>query len=142
MSNYFLYNSYMNYIDIKKNPVNDFKNEKNLPNENYQIIGLYDITNKIWYQGWAIFNNDKNNYYRYNKSKDLLKYALNIDRDFPISNNEKIIVRTMLINSKINIIDDLQRDIILSVITFLIHAKNIVAHPNDKDNIIYYYVSF
>jgi hypothetical protein len=142
MNNGFLYNSYINYNKIKNIPATDFLDENYLLNKKYQIIGLYDTSNKMWYHGWAIYNNDKQNYYRYNKSKELLKYALNIEQDLPISINEQIIVRSMLINSKINIIDELQVDIILAVITFLLHAKNIVIYENKINNIKYYYVSF
>ena len=142
MNNGFLYNSYINYIKIKNIQVTDFYDDKQLPNKKYQIIGLYDTTNNIWYHGWAIYNDDKQNYYRYNKSKELLKYVLNSDQDLPISVNEKMIVRSMLINSKINIIDDLQLDIILAVIINLIHAKNIYQHKNTIDNITYFYASF
>lgn len=140
MNNNFLYNSYINFIKILNNSTSDFLDDKNIPNKHYQIIGLYDITDKIWYHGWAIYNSDKQNYYRYNKSKELLKYALNIDRDLPVSINEKIIVRSILINSKINIIDDLQISIIIAISTFLLRAKSIIYY--NINNIKYIYASF
>jgi hypothetical protein len=141
MNNNVLYESYINFIKISKKYDDDyFLDNKQEPKEKYQIIGLYDTSNKIWYYGWTIFNNDKKNYYRYNKSKELIKYALDIERDLPVSINEKQIIRSILINSKINIIDDLQLQIIIALATYILRAKEIIEHI-DK-NYIYIYASF
>lgn len=108
------------------------------PEDNLHIIGVFDETDNIWYNGWCIFINREN--YRYwKKSRDLLKYSINMDIDMNYLNNINIILRSILINSKIYLTDkDLQIDVILSIITYLLKAKSYSILK--KYNLTYYII--
>ena len=60
-----------------------------------------------------------------NKSKDLLIYALNLEKDNnSITDTEKMLLRYILVNAKIYITEKrTQLDIIISTIAYLIKAK-------------------
>jgi hypothetical protein len=134
MNNNYLYVAYLNYINLDKN-LNILINVKN--NISYQIIGYYDKKTDIWYNGWSIYDDLYNNQYK--KSKELLIYALNIEINLSnINNNIKMIIRYILTSSKIYIKEDLQLEIILSVITYLCKAKKIIYF--NTNNISQYYI--
>ena len=140
MNNNFFYNAYINLFKIE--PLSGNKNIL-IKNLNFQFIGWFDITNHIWYHGWAIFNTNPKYNIKYKKSKELLSYILNIEFDnHSISNSEKIIIKSMISNSKIyisdnNQVDDnIQLDILLAVICYLTKAKK---YGYYKANNIYLY---
>jgi len=138
MNNDFLYNAYINYLNIRVN-VKDI----NPKNKNCQIIGMYDNKLKIWFNGWATLLNihDKDidpKRFKLNKSKELLLYGLNID----IIDNSMIksIVRYILTSSKIYINEkNIQLDIILSIIVYLGKIQNIILSDNEDVTIYYTY---
>ena len=116
--NNLLYNSYINFISLPKSaPIDD----------NYHIIGIYDKKNKIWYNAWGLYTEYKNQieYNKYKKSKDLLIYALKLEKDNnSITDTEKMLLRYILVNAKIYITEKrTQLDIIISTIAYLIKAK-------------------
>ena len=110
------------YIYFTKLPLKKLEDESKI--EKINIIGMYDDSLKIWYNGWSIY--DDNNTNNYKKSKDLLLYAINIERDMNgISTVEKAIIKSILINSKFYISEKtIQISVILSLIAYLIKAKN------------------
>jgi hypothetical protein len=116
--NNILYNSYIYFTKIKIN-----NNKNNLELEKYNIIGIFDNSLNIWYNGWAIY--DIKNKDVYKKSKELLLYGINIERDLNGKLNiEKAIIKSILVNSKFYINDkDIQIKIIISLIAYLIKAK-------------------
>jgi len=115
--NNFLYNAYLNFFKIERMHQN-----VDLTKKNYQIIGIYDKAQKIWYNGWALYTDS--NYHEYKSSRDLLIYALNIDKDMPLHHNMKRIIRYVLTNSKLYITEKkTQLYLILAIILYLINAK-------------------
>jgi hypothetical protein len=116
MNNNFFYNAYIYFNKLKNRLMDkdDIDKQKN-------IVGIYDKSNKIWYNGWAIVSTQ---YENYKKSKDLLMYALNIEKDMPgVNINEKALIKSILINSKFYIHErKLQLNVILSVIAYLLKA--------------------
>lgn len=107
--------------------------------DNLHIIGIFDNTTNTWYNAWAIHSNIKQ-YKYYKKSRDLLKYSLNIDIDMTsIGYNNNIILRSILLNSKIYITEkELQIEIILSIITYLLKANSYSILK--KDSLDYYII--
>ena len=124
MTSNFFYNSYIYY-----NKLYNKSNKSNLSiDDSYHIIGVHDMNQNLWFNAWALteFNVDKKK--QMNKSKELLNYAFNIENDMSsIYNNiEKIIIKTILINSKFYINEKkTQLDVILSTICYLTKAKDI-----------------
>ncbi len=120
MNNNYLANAYTNFYKIPQLRLE--KTEK--INPNYQIIGLYDKIQNIWYNAWGLYN-PESNYNLYRKSKELLQYALNIERDLKgISPAIKSIIRYILTSSKIYITErKTQLDLILALIMYMIKPK-------------------
>lgn len=120
MNNNFLANAYINFYKIPK--IRFVQSEKSVPN--YQVIGLYDKTQNIWYNAWGLYNSEKN-YNLYKKSKELLLYALNLERDLKgISPEIKTIIRYILTSSKIYVTErSTQINLILALIMYMIKPK-------------------
>jgi hypothetical protein len=131
MSNNFLYNAYINFLKIEKIKIEH--NDK----KNYQIIGIFDSSLKIWYNAWALYV-DKNTMDNYKKSKELLAYALNIESSMPgISVEIKCIIRHILVNSKFHLSEKkTQLDLILAIILYLTKARQ---YGITRQNNIYIY---
>jgi hypothetical protein len=120
MENNILFTAYINYLKLEQ--VNDGKPS--------QFIGAFDKRNKIWYNGWGIY--DPNNFQKYTKSRELLEYGINIDKYIHKSLEEKAIIRSILLNSKFYITEKkTQLDLILSIITYFTKAKRIYKIKND-----------
>lgn len=124
MDNNYLYIAYMNYKEVHENTNNSNTIVKH-NDVKLQIIGHYDQKTNIWYSGWSFY--DPNNFEQYKKSKELLNYAINIDKNLPgINDNIKMIIKYILTSSKIYIYDkDLQLELILAVIVYFSKAKKI-----------------
>jgi hypothetical protein len=118
MSNNIFYNAYIYFTKLKNYQPNQIYLEKT------NIIGFYDSSKNIWYNGWAIYDNE--NTEKYKKSKELLLYAINIERDLHIKNIiEKTMIKSILINSKFYINEEeLQLNIIVALIAYFIKAKS------------------
>jgi len=138
MSSDFFYNSLLNYYKI------DTKNTiKSIDDPNIQIIGYYDTEKKIWFHAWSVYN-DTSEIDKYKKSKELLIYVLNIEKDLKgISSSEKTIIKSMISNAKIYISDpntgndknkpyNLQIKILIAVICYLSKAKKLTVFLDDN----------
>jgi hypothetical protein len=111
-----LYNAYVYFTKLKLTI--DESTQKKI-----NIMGYYDSELKIWYNGWSIY--DPNNHERYELSQELLKYGLKIERDMVKSDAEKAIIKSILVNSRFFIEDeDIQINVILSLMTYLTNAKS------------------
>ncbi len=126
MDNNFFYKAYMNFNKLKKDFVN---HDKNLSFN----IGYYDHKNKIWYNGWAINASSNISPQYYSKSKELLKYALDIEKDMlSVDLYQRILIKSCLINSKYHVSDKVQLDMIVAIITYLTKATKFnVIKTND-----------
>lgn len=120
MNNNFLANAYVNFYKIPKKTFD----KTGKINPDYQIIGLYDKTQNIWYNAWGLYNLE-DNYNLYKKSKELLQYALNLERDLKgISPEIKTIIRYILISSKIYVTErSTQLNLILALIMYMTKPK-------------------
>ena len=116
----------LNYMYIYYTKLEKKKFEILEINKNLNFIGVYDESTNIWIHAWAIYTYiEQYNFYK--KSRDLLKYAINMDIDTRNLDRNNIIVRSILINSKIYIDNnekDLQLNIIVGVISYLLKAKS------------------
>ena len=129
MNNNYLYIAYMNYIEIYDKSVDSF--DKDDDNKKLQIIGYYDKKTNIWYNAWSFY--DPINFNQYKKSKELLNYAINIDNNLPgVESGIKMIIKYILTNSKIYIEENIQLEIILSIIVYFLKAKKIKYSTNNK----------
>ena len=115
--------------DIKNTNPNEitfnFKNSKKI--FNYELLGIYDYSSKIWIWGWVI-NNNLN--LKINISKYLLEYGLKLDINYNDDNYDiNKIIKPLLLNSRIQIDNFIQLDINLSIYFYLI-----------KNNIYFIYI--
>jgi len=119
MSNNIFYNAYIYFTKLKI-----YRHSNQIQLEKTNIIGMFDKSTNIWYNGWAIYDNDNSE--KYKKSKELLLYALNIERDMHIKNIiEKAMIKSILINSKFYICEKkLQLNLIVALISYFIKAKS------------------
>jgi hypothetical protein len=134
MDNTFLQNAYIHFIKLSKLDITTPYNKT----DDIHIIGFFDISQHMWYHAWAMtLSIHKESYYK--KSKELLKYALDMDiNKNGISVSEIPIIKSMLVNSKFYISEKrTQLDIIIALITYLLKAKR---YYIEKDNnfVIYY----
>lgn len=100
---------YIKFID-NNNLTDDIifvdKNKKEFFSSSYELLSIYDPNLYIWKWSWSVPSVEKKKNFI---SRKILDYAFSLDK--PQYN----ILKTTLINSKINIINDLQLDIHLSL---------------------------
>lgn len=115
MNNSFFYNAYVYFTKLNKVDA--------INNDTTQIVGYFDEEQSIWYNAWSMSDIDEDSK-KYAKSKELLMYGLNINNDMKsISGADRIIIRSMLTNSKFYITERLtQFDIMLATICYLLKA--------------------
>ena len=136
--NNFLYNAYINFYKLPTTS-NVFSETSQNNLESSQMIGIFDNNKKIWFHAWSMYD-IKININRYKSSRLLLDYAINIDKNMSISEEYKILVRSMLVNSKFYITEKkTQLYLLLAVILYLIGAKKWGMYAIDKN--IYYFVA-
>lgn len=128
MENNILFSAYINYLKLEQ--ISDGNPS--------QFIGAFDKYNKIWYNGWAIY--DPNHFQKYAKSRELLQYGINIDKYIHKPLEEKAIIRSILLNSKFYITEKkTQLDLILAIITYLTKANRIFKIKNG--NLFFYCIN-
>lgn len=105
---------------------------------NFQYIGIFDDSSNIWYNAWSIYT-DKKIIHSYKSSRDLLKYAINLDIDLNNYNSDIIVIlRSILINSKIFLTNkNIQIELLLAIITYYINSKS---YSVIKSNNLFYYI--
>jgi hypothetical protein len=138
---------YKKYIE-NKNYTNDidksiltFENEKKFK---YNIAGVFDSSNQIWMWGWMI------PYYRsieIEYVKKLLDYGIKINPDILKDKLtvDKLYLKSILVNSRFLIDEQIQIDIILSISFYLLKDNFDFVYPikkylNKTDYIEIYYL--
>lgn len=105
-----------------------------------EILGYFDNQNNIWVWGWLLYSNF--NYNNSHNCKYLLDYGLKLDKDN--STLEQLMIRSILVNSRIKIEEQIQLDINLSIYSYLIKdkLKFIYAKKRNTDKTLNNYVTF
>ncbi len=120
---------------LRTEKIKNFKFDKDTP-KNYQIIGYYDTTLKLWYNGWGLYvNKEVSDWYK--KSKELLAYSIDIDKHQSMTNIEKVIIRYILTNTKLYISEKkTQLYLILAILIYLSKAKR-YGYSRENDILTY-----
>jgi hypothetical protein len=132
------------YNDIKNHNIKINENTNEITfNENkiykYELLGYFDNINKIWVWGWILPQ------YNTNETKiarNLLEYGLKLEPETNIS--EHLLIKSLLVNSKILIDTSTQLDIYLAIFSYLSRDRFLFIYPykvlsEDKKNYITLY---
>lgn len=97
----------------------------------YEILGIYDLKNRIWAWSWLFPMLNKSFTY---ESRHLLNYAL--DKNIvSIYDQESLFIKTQLTNSRLSISDSVQLDILLGLCSYLLQNRIKFIYPEiNKDN--------
>lgn len=122
----------LDYFDVQNNKYETFlsgkyimnnkqfieKDTNNIININYEILGIFQHETNVFIWGWLI------PYYSIDEIKitrELLDYGLRLD---PKSNTlDHFYLKTLLVNSRINIKNDIELDLILAISSYLLKDK-------------------
>ena len=132
MNNNLLYTIYTNFFNIEKKPYNKFLLESK--GYNKHLIGIYDISLNIWYNAWTLQNY---NYDEIKLAKGLLNYLLEKDLNNKQNSINDNIIKSLILNSKIYIFEELQLNLIIAI--FIFYTKIKIYTINKIDNLVYYY---
>lgn len=129
-------------FDINENKIN-FHFDKKPVTKDFEILGYFDNQNHIWIWGWLLndlsFNTTK-------VCRGLLDYGLKLE---PKSNaTEHFFIKSLLVNSRIQIDEDVQLDINLAIYSYIVKDKIAFIYPrkryidsnNDKYVTFYYLI--
>lgn len=136
------YNIDNNKINIENDYIYLYTSNNNLVySGEYEILGYLDEINKIWYWSWLI-SSIKLEHTKL--TQDLLLYALKLDQSDKEIHN---FIKSLLINSKINLYESIEIDIIIAIVSFIlknkikyISIKKIYTDINNKKYILLYYL--
>ncbi len=106
---------------------------------NYELLGYYDNQNGIWIWGWVLSDF---NYRDTSQCKYLLDYGLKLEpRSATI---EQTMIKSILVNSRIKIEEQIQLDVNLAIYSYLIkdRIKFIYGRKRYIDKVSDNYVTF
>ena len=97
----------------------------------YEILGVYDLKNRIWAWSWLFPMLNKSFTY---ESRHLLNYAL--DKNIiSLNDQESLFIKTQLTNSRLSISDSVQLDILIGLCSYLLQDRIRFIYPEiNKDN--------
>lgn len=97
----------------------------------YEILGVYDLKNRIWAWSWLFPMLNKSFTY---ESRHLLNYAL--DKNIiSLYDQESLFIKTQLTNSRLSISDSVQLDILIGLCSYLLQDRIRFIYPEiNKDN--------
>jgi len=120
--------------DLKESKIKFYINKKLILEANYETLGTYYSEDNLFIWAWANINNKKNMTYI---SKNILKYGLDIILDNSSDNKDEFnlnsFLKTLLINSRININNQVELDII-TYISFYLSKKDWFTSIQDPKN--------
>ena len=108
-----------------------YKNNEIKLKTHYEIIGIFDSYTKIWVNSWSLLN------YKSILGHDLFEYAYNNDIN-NINNSLNDYIKIQLLNSRFIINNNIELDIYLALISYLLKDKikfifpMELPYPNDK----------
>ncbi len=141
----------LDYYDSQKLKYNYLINNKNIEFKNkdeiifntddetittlYEILGYFDKKTNIWIWGWVLNENMSST----EISKNLLNYGLKLGperQEIP----EHFFIKSLLVNSRILIDDEIQLDINIAIYSYLLKGKFSFIYPKKifNDSIIIY----
>jgi len=127
--------------DLKESKIKFYINKKLILEANYEMMGTYYSKDNLFIWAWANINNKKNMTYI---SKDILKYGLDIILDDSSDNTDEFnlnsFLKTLLINSRININNQVELDIITYISFYLSKKDWITSIQNTKNSNNYIFV--
>lgn len=101
-----------------------FKNNDIEEKYEYEILGYFDNTTKIWLWGWIIPNLTSD---MTSISRELLEYGLKLE---PTTiNEEHVLIKSLLVNSRILIEEDTTLGINLAIYSYLSRIKYLFIYP-------------
>lgn len=91
---------------------------------NYELLGYFDNQNNIWIWSWLLINLTSEQIII---ARELLNYGLKLE---PSSNsNEHFFIKSLLVNSRIMIEEDIQLEINLAIFSYIIKKKIKFIYP-------------
>jgi hypothetical protein len=96
---------------------------------NCELLGIFDFQTKIWISGWSILTRKGN---PHSLSRELFDYAYDSRLSNPSFNEVNNYIFNQLINSRILIEDNIELDIYLATISYLLKNKIKFIYPNIK----------
>lgn len=145
-------NQNYNYLSILKVPDTNVKfnpedktilfnsNEGN-KEFNFEMLGYFDNQSNIWIWAWLLTNLTSE---QTKMSRELLDYGLKLE---PTSNSvEHFLIKSLLVNSRISIEEDIQLDTNLAIFSYMLKNKIKFIYPrkryldNSKNFVTFYYL--
>lgn len=91
---------------------------------NYEILGYFDNENNIWIWSWLLINLTSDQIII---ARELLNYGLKLE---PLSNStEHFFIKSLLVNSRITLEEDVQLDTNLAIFSYIIKNKIKFIYP-------------
>jgi hypothetical protein len=127
-------------FNIENNEVTFFTEEKEYIYD-FEMLGYFDNTANIWIWSWLLtdLNSDQTKI-----SRELLNYGLKLE---PSSNSiEHFFIKSLLVNSRISIEEDIQLETNLAIFSYIIKNKIKFIYPrkryidNMKNYVTFYYL--
>jgi hypothetical protein len=130
----------INKDNIKINEFNRSISFNDIETFDFEFLGYFDLTNKIWIWGWVLndFSNEHDRLCKY-----LLDYGLKLDK--MNSTEEQMMIKSILVNSRIKIEEEVQLDVNIAIYLYLIRDrikfiyKREIYLDNEKNHIVYFY---
>jgi hypothetical protein len=134
-----------NYYDLQCNKYNKYINDVKFDynNANKELLGIYDVNNKIWIWGWVIPRSEGAS--DITISGELISYGLNID--YNNGSQDHYFIKSLLLNSRLLIDDIIQLEINVALCSYIlkdriqfIYIVNAFVDKNNTNRITYYYL--
>ena len=125
---------HIKHNDMERNIIEYFDADKKVVfRSEYEILGVYDKTKKVWIWGWSDPLSKKNEIYI---SRQLLNYGFDSDTD------HSLMLKTELISSRFIITNKIQVEMHIALASYL--SKKVVYRYINKDtvtkNTLVYYI--
>ena len=105
----------------------------------YELLGYFDTSSKIWVWGWSIADMDRD---KIGTSTYLLNYGIDLDTT---DTKEHYFIKSLLVNSRILLEEDISLEINIAICTYILRNKCKFIYPrkrytnNDKNNYNIFY---
>ena len=126
---------YRNFINVQDvhfneatNKISFYIEDSTKPHINdFEVLGYFDNQSHVWIWGWLLNGLDVK---QTKISRELLNYGLKIE---PADNSlEHFFIKSLLINSRISISEDIQLDVNLAIYSYLSRDKYSFIYPRKR----------